>query len=314
MTRAEIPLWERRLVVVAGKGGVGRTTVSAAFALHAAAQGKKVLLCQVNARERLSQLLGGPAVGEQIVRVRDRLFAVNMTPNAAIHEYGVMILKYERVYRAVLENRMAKAFLRAIPGLEDYSMLGKAWFHTTELEGGRPKWDVVVVDLQATGHSITMLRLPRSILEAVPEGPLVRDARAAADLLEDPKRTGMLLVTLAEEMPAEEAIELAAAARSRVGIDVSRVVVNQLWPSRFEAGSPKVALDALTASPPEDAALATVFERAQVSARRYALSREYVGRLRERIAAPQVQLPFLFSRRFGKDEVEHLSAEIARQL
>ena len=110
----------------------------------------------------------------------------------------------------VFENRVTKAFLRAIPGLDDYALLGKAWFHTTEEKRGKPVWDTVVFDMPASGHSFSMLRVPWVIVDTVPEGPLTRDARTVKELLTDPARTAAVLVTLAEEMPVNEAIELEA--------------------------------------------------------------------------------------------------------
>src|SRR5437870_2051808 len=105
-----------------GKGGVGRTTVAAALGTRLSRAGKNTLLFQANAEDTLSGLLGGPPVGERIVEERERLSAINTNPNAALHEYGVMILRYETIYRMVLENRVAKALLRAIPGLDDYAI------------------------------------------------------------------------------------------------------------------------------------------------------------------------------------------------
>src|ERR1041384_5242980 len=106
----------------------------------------------------------------------------------------------------VFENRVSKAFLRAIPGLDDYALLGKAWYHTTEEKRGAPVWDTVVFDMPAPGHSASMLGVPWVIVEAVPEGPLARDARTIKSLLCDPARTSAVLVTLAAEMPVNEAI------------------------------------------------------------------------------------------------------------
>src|SRR6185369_6757696 len=108
----------------------------------------------------------------------------------------------------VFENRVTKAFLRAIPGLDDYSLIGKAWFHVEEEKRGKPVWDTVVFDMPASGHSVSMLRIPWVIIDTVPEGPLTRDARTVRQLLCDPARTSVVLVTLAEEMPVNEAIEL----------------------------------------------------------------------------------------------------------
>ena len=125
-------LFDKQLVIIAGKGGVGRTTVAAAMALASAHKGKRVLLAQTKSKERLSTLFGVSPVGTELVRVRDRLWAVNMTPAAALREYGAMVLRSEFIARQVLENKVSRAFLHSIPGLEDYSMLGKIYFHTTE--------------------------------------------------------------------------------------------------------------------------------------------------------------------------------------
>src|ERR1051325_2752958 len=108
----------------------------------------------------------------------------------------------------VFENRVSKAFLRAIPGLDDYALLGKVWFHTTEDKRGAPVWDTVVFDMPASGHSVSMLRVRWVIAETGPAGPLPRDARTIKSLLCDPARTAAVLVTLAEEMPVNEEIEL----------------------------------------------------------------------------------------------------------
>src|SRR6478672_10197131 len=97
-------LFDKRLVVVAGKGGVGRTTVAAALAVAAARRGKRVLLAQTRSKERLSTLLGSPPVGPDLVRVRENLWAVDIFPEAALREYGLMILRSNLVYRAVFEN------------------------------------------------------------------------------------------------------------------------------------------------------------------------------------------------------------------
>src|SRR5690242_20667596 len=149
----------------------------------------------------------------------------------------MMILKFKSVYEMVFENRVTRAFLRAIPGLDDYALLGKAWFHSTEEKRGRPIWDTIVFDMPASGHSISMLRIPWVITDTVPEGPLTRDARTIKELLTDPKRTAAVMVTLAEEMPVNEAIELEAKLTS-FGIAPQHVVVNQVYPQHFAPGAP----------------------------------------------------------------------------
>ena len=119
------------------------------------------------------------------MQLAPNLSAVNTNPAAALAEYGLMILQVqERLRDGVREPRDASAFLRAIPGLDDYALLGKAWFHTTEEKRGKPVWDTVVFDMPASGHSVSMLRMPWVITETVPEGPLTRDARTIKELLD----------------------------------------------------------------------------------------------------------------------------------
>src|SRR5262245_15272268 len=205
-----IDVFDRRLVLVLGKGGVGRSTVAAAIASRCAALGRRTLLFETNANDRFGTYFDKPPVGTDIVELAPNLSAVNTNPAAALEEYGLMILKFRAVYEVVFENRLTKAFMRAIPGLDDYSLLGKAWFHSIEEKRGRPVWDTIVYDLPASGHSVSLLRVPWVIMETVPDGPLTRDAREVQRLLRDPARTGIAMVTLAEEMPANEARDLTA--------------------------------------------------------------------------------------------------------
>ena len=305
-------LCARRLLVVLGKGGVGRTTVAATIAVLFARRGLRTLVFQPNAKDRLSTLFGVAPVGPEVVCVRDHLFAVNTNPQAALHEYGVMVLRYEAIYRLVLENRIAKSLVRAIPGLDVYSMLGKAWWHTTEREGNRPRWDRIIIDAPATGHAVHMLQIPRAILAAVPEGPLTRDALQVAELLEDPARTAAVLVTLAEEMPTAETVELAGRLGSELGMHLHCLVVNQLYPDLLGAGSPGArVLDALDGA--GERVLGAVAARGHLVQTRRALNERYLARLEREVPVPQVRLPMVFKPTLGPAEIDALADEFERQ-
>ncbi|MDH3728391.1 MAG: AAA family ATPase, partial [Myxococcales bacterium] len=178
-------LLDRRFLFVVGKGGVGKTTVATALALEASRRGKKVLLAMVNCKERVSQLLGTDPIGSTIVTLRENLDAVNMTPDAALEEYGLMILKVRTVYNAVFGSRLVRAFLKGTPGLEAWSMLGKAFYHASPPRG-EPDYDLVILDAPATGHALDMLRVPFVIQSVAPPGILRRDAARAVELFRDP--------------------------------------------------------------------------------------------------------------------------------
>src|SRR3982074_1060743 len=181
-------LAEKRFVLVTGKGGVGKTTACPAQALAFAAKGKRVLVALCNAKERLSVMLGGQPIGPRVALVAENVWAVTLGRAEAREEYGTLVLHSRALYRALFDNRYVRAFLRAVPGMQEWSMLGKAWWHTTErLPDGSFKYDVVLLDAPATGHGLDMLRVPKVILEVVPPGLLRRDAERAMALLQDPK-------------------------------------------------------------------------------------------------------------------------------
>jgi hypothetical protein len=178
------PLLDRSLIVLSGKGGVGRTTVAAALARAAADAGKRVLIAASAPTDRLGHLYGRAPLGPTVVTVAPGIDAVNMTAESALREYGVLTLRSELVARALLENRAARSFLNAVPGLDAYALLGKAWWHTTERVNGRARYDLTILDGPASGHAALMLRIPGAILAAMPKLP-AREARELASALRD---------------------------------------------------------------------------------------------------------------------------------
>jgi anion-transporting ArsA/GET3 family ATPase len=303
---------DRRLILVVGKGGVGRSTVAAAIAGTCAARGKKTLLYETNANDRFGDYFGKPAVGAAPSQLGPNLWAVNATPASALAEYGLMILRFKSVYEMVFENRVTRAFLRAIPGLDDYALLGKAWFHTTEEKHGKPLWDTVVFDMPASGHSVSLLRVPWVIVDTVPEGPLTRDAKTIRALLCDPARTSAVLVTLAEEMPVNEAIELEAKLTT-LGIVPQQLLVNQVFPRHFAPAAPVTrVLDALVADQANlTAPLAQLTAHAQLSRDRRELNERYLAELRARSSTKVDELPMLFAHTLGPTDVKKLGDRIA---
>jgi hypothetical protein len=198
----------RRFLFVTGKGGVGKTTVTAALALALAAQGKRVLVAMCGAHERLSSILGTPPIGHDL----QLLWATKVDPDRAMEEYGELVIKVRAVAGMVFDNKYTQGFFRAVPGLHDWAMLGKAWYHSTETrDDGSPRFDIVLFDAPSTGHGLDMLRVPKVILDIVPPGVLRRDAEAAWAMFRDPERSGVVVVSLPEDMPTTETLELLGA-------------------------------------------------------------------------------------------------------
>lgn len=288
----------RRFLFVTGKGGVGKTTVTAAIATALAARGKRVLVAMCGAHERLSAMLERPAIGHDVTPIGENLWATRIDPERAMEEYGELVIKVKALARLVFENRYTSGFFRAAPGLHDWAMLGKAWWHTTEEVSGRPKYDVVLFDAPATGHGLDMLRVPKVILDVVPPGVLRRDAERAWELFHDAERFGVVLVSLPEDLPVTESIELADALRGELALPLESVVVNALLPTLFSAAE-RAALAAdgplfdlarrgLDLEPGE-AALAAAVRRAS----REALQARNVERLERALEVTTTRLPFL---------------------
>jgi anion-transporting ArsA/GET3 family ATPase len=293
-------LGSRRFVFVTGKGGVGKTTLSGALALALAQRDKRVLVCMCHTKERLSAILGTRPIGPEIMPVAEDVWAVNMSPELALYEYGEMVLKVGALAKAVFDNRYTKTFFRATPGLYEWAMLGKAWFHTTETrQDGSNRYDVVILDAPATGHGLDMLRVPKVILDVVPPGVLRRDAEAAWQMFRDPAQSGVVVVTLPEEMPTTETIELCGDIRGELGLPVLGLAINGVLDPLFSPEEREALLadpSLLDISAPGDTA-GTSVSAVVAGARRAVREKvqaESLARLARSIDLPAVKLPFLF--------------------
>ena len=302
-------LFRRRLNIVTGKGGVGKSTVSAALALAAQARGQRVLVCEVGAKQRVPALLGLPETGPEIRQIDRNIWAVHVRPAEAMREYALMVLKFRAVYHAVFENRLVRYVLRAIPPLPDIVMLGKIWWHVAEERDaqGRLRWDQVILDAPATGHGLGMLATPRTILDIVSEGPMVRDMKRMRDMLEDTSITAVNIVSLPEEMPANEAIELQAAI-AKLDLPGGRLFLNDHVAQRFsvEERAQVAASDA-----PELAPSRVAETHWGV---RQDLSAHYERRLREEQPLPLTLIPHLSAEQFDRTAIESIAKQLGAEV
>jgi anion-transporting ArsA/GET3 family ATPase len=301
-------LADKRFVLVTGKGGVGKTTVCAAEALALAARGKRVLVAMCNAKERLSAMLGAAPIGPHVAPVADGVWAVNIQPETALEEYGVLVLHSRALYKTLFDNRYVRAFLRAVPGMQEWAMLGKAWWHTTERRSdGSFKYDVVILDAPATGHGLDMLRVPKVILDVAPHGLLRRDAERAWTMFGDPSTSAIVLVTAPEEMPTTETIELARAL-GELGLPIGRVVVNGVLPPLFSRAE-RVMLEQVRSEAPRtkgDTAVLAARDRAA----RERVQAESLNRLSRELPVAPSFLPLLMEDASTPEAIRQLAKRV----
>lgn len=302
-------LFERRLVILSGKGGVGKSTVTAALALLASRQGKRVLVVEFAGQCNMALLLGGGTAGYEEVERQPGLFTLSITPELSMEEYLVRELHSRKLYQLIFRNQYVGPFLAAVPGLEDLVSIGKVMdLERAVNKKGQPVWDLILVDAPATGQGLNLLRVPKAMMEMTRVGPFHSNTRLIHDLLVDPQRTALSLVTLPEEMPVNETIEMFRMVHRELHIPMGYIIVNALREQSFTAEETSLLPSMLpgngeTVHPGLQALLKTVTELN----RRAMLERAYVSRLTSEVHLPLLELPALPTRNLSLPEVEQLA-------
>lgn len=283
----------KRLTFVSGKGGVGKTTVSLALAFRAAARGERVLLVEADSEEQVAELLGRSPTGPQETELFPNLYGINVQPKKSFEEYVLLQIRSHLLYRAIFENRFVRNFIEATPGLADLMTVGKIY-------SLRDRYDRIIVDAPATGHGLALLQIAGIVSSAVRVGPLRTHAAAINELLHDPQRAEIVIVTLPEEMPIAEALEM----RQKIEADrfpLKAIVLNQAVASPLGRGE-RSEFERLSAQQRKNGLLRAMTLKL-AEADRTSFYRETLKRLK----IPLIEVPFLYTESFGKKEVERVA-------
>lgn len=317
-----------RILVIAGKGGVGKTTVSAALALVAARRGRKVCVAEIDRKGTLPRLFGGEALGYQPSELSPGVWGMNIVVEEALAEYLKVQYHLNRISRVFTSPQFVDYITTAAPGLRDILVLGKIWYLEQGRSAGGPvhDFDTIIVDAQASGHMLTFLSAPMGLADAVQVGPLRRQSEWIIDMLRDRERTRVHMVTLAEEMPVQETVETSVALRERVGLVPGVAFANAIYAPPGSQGSlerfkpEELAADALKEEARaagfrlEDDDVAALIGYAGFFTARSAIQRRHLAGLRRNIEEPVLELPFLFSVGLALPDIELLADEIENKV
>jgi anion-transporting ArsA/GET3 family ATPase len=221
-------LLARRVLFVAGKGGTGKSTISAALALLGARAGKRVLAVDVDGKGDLAAALGSHSVGFAPHLVQQRVSVLSLDAQQSFQEYLRIYFKVPRVARLTPLSKVFDFIATAVPGPRDMLVVGKIAYEERRREAnGRPAWDLIVVDCAASGHVVSHLTAARSMLSLVRGGVIRSQVEWIDALIRDPARTALALCALPEEMPVVEAIELYERLRKEAGVAVDACFLNR---------------------------------------------------------------------------------------
>lgn len=296
-----------RVLLFTGKGGVGKTTTAVALGLAAAERGRRTIVVEVAEQRHMARVFTDAGVGrESETRLADDLYAVTIDPQHALEEWlgrqvGGGALK------VLTRSQAFNYFVAAAPGAKELITIAKVW-EMAQLERwtkSNRSYDLVIVDAPASGHGIAMLKTPQTFGDIARVGPVQRQAYRVRDMLGDPERTAYVAVTLPEEMPVNETIELEDRLTAVVGTGLDVVVVNGVWPERFSAEEAD-RLRTLAGTDGGDPGLVA----ALAADDRARTQREQILRLREKAAAPVLTLPFLFTDELALDDYRRLGEKL----
>ena len=305
---------EARLQFVVGKGGVGKSTLTAALALASASQGRRTLAIEFGGRGGLSRLFGvsEAPIGEAR-DVRPGLTVLALGGDEALAEYLRLVIPIKRLLSAVFASRLYRVFVAAAPGLKELMTVGKVWFEADRrLAGGEPAWERIFVDAGASGHSLQYLQMPSAAAAAFRSGLVHREATRVQALLADPQHTCVHVVATPEEMPVTEASSIVARLRDPLQLPVGKLFLN-----RCRLVSPPGVAESLRLLDDLDLAdVDGVLREALREAARSALGWEDVQeaaatRIAEETGLDAVRLPLLVRDEFGLAEAGELAALLA---
>jgi anion-transporting ArsA/GET3 family ATPase len=292
----------RPLVIVLGKGGVGRSTVAAVLGLAADREGRAAMIVEVGGRDDVARSLGAPAARDGTDRVLgDRLCLRCVDVDDALADYLRDRLPGGPLAAGFARTRVFGSLAAAAPGLREMLTIGKVW-DLTRPGRDTPPCRPVILDAPATGHALALLRAPRSYAGLAGSGPVGEQAGTIAAFLRDPRSTAFVVVSTPQDLAVAETAELVDALRDDLGVTPALAVVNGVLGDEFTAAE----VARLRAAPPSPARHAALF-----AAGRHEHQQEQIERLHAVLPdVPTIELPLLLDDPVDFAALRRLAAQL----
>ncbi len=302
-------LLDKHVLLITGKGGVGKSTVAAAMARLASERGRRVLLLELESVSRVGPLFGLAAVGPQPQQAADNLWVACLQATDLLRFFAMQQLKIAALVNLALRNRAVDSFFRAVPAIKPILFLYQLW-HTEVHHGpaGDRQWDLIVCDLPTSGFAAGMYAIPETLMSVFRFGPVGQYGQGMRQMLVDPRRTGLVLVSLPELLPVTETLELHEMLRARYQVETAAVVINGTMPQALKLGELQQAADKLTGTPHEPWLWA-----AELLQSRHDRGTQAGERLRQSLPGRVLELPYLLRRSLPLAAIDELAAALLRE-
>lgn len=304
-------LFDKSLVLVTGKGGVGKSTVAAALGRAAVAAGHRTMVCEVSSQARMATLLGGSgaAGGAEERELEPGLWTVTIDPDDALKAWLANQLGSRPLVNILTRSNLFSYFVAAAPGARELVTMTRVWemAQTKRWDKRSERYDVVIADLPASGHALGMMRAPKTFLDIARIGPIASQAGQVAQSLADPAQAAIVAVTLPGELPVSETLELEGKTTAALERGLDLIVANDVFPKRWSAADAGALVDGGKVE-------SRVAGAASREAARTAVQQRQLRRLRAGATVPVVSLGHLTVPSLGPPEIADLAEQLVGKL
>ncbi|MFN2426419.1 MAG: ArsA-related P-loop ATPase [Candidatus Binatia bacterium] len=303
------------LQFVVGKGGVGKSTLTAALALEAAGRGLRTLIIEFGGHGGVARLFGleGTKCGVPSIAA-PRVTLLALEGDEALAEYLRMVVPIKRLLGAVTSSRLYSVFVAGAPGLKELMTVGKVWYEADRTRAdGEPVWQRIFVDAGASGHSLQYLQMPSAAATTFRSGLVHREAMRVQSLLADPAKSCVHVVAIPEEMPVTEAASIVERLRGPLGLPLGTLYMNRCRPAS-PAGAREgiAALDRLQLDAADEPLRALTREAASAALEWENVQETAIARMESMTGLHAERLPLLVRAEFGLREMKELVTLVAR--